>query len=238
MAKSTLFRFKQFSVAQQHAAMKVGTDGVLLGAWAGEDLPCARILDVGTGTGLIALMMAQRFPHALIDAIDISEQSAEQALYNFAQSPWHSRIQLFHASLQEWVVSAGRHYDLLVCNPPFYANGWQVDDPGRNLARRAEHLPPDQLASAARQLLSDEGVWWVIVPEREKSRWIQAASGFGWHLRSIVHAYTKRDDMAERSLLAFDKSAAPTREYAVSLFEGGAHSEAYIRLVRDFYLKM
>lgn len=238
MAKEKVFRFKQFQVDQEHAAMKVGTDGVLLGAWASGGTVVNRMLDVGTGTGLIALMLAQRFPGAAIDAIDLSELSAQQALFNFAQAPWSDRLQAFHASLGEWVKHAGKQYDLLVCNPPFFANGWKVEDPGRSLARKAEHLPPAELAAAADRLLLPDGVWCVIIPEAAKKAWLQAASDCGWRLRSVTDVYTKKESNAERCLLAWDRSTTAPKVTALSLYAGEGFSDAYLQLVQDFYWNM
>jgi tRNA1Val (adenine37-N6)-methyltransferase len=142
----TLFRFKQFGIEQNLSAMKVGTDGVLLGAWSGKHLQSnkknsdQKFLDIGTGTGLITLMLAQRFENAVIDAIEIDENAVKQAEINIKNSPWSNRIQIYKSSLQDFICNPPSHYDLIVCNPPYFSNGWKVSDKQRELARHTKHL--------------------------------------------------------------------------------------------------
>ena len=136
MGKSTGFTFKQFHVQHDRCAMKVGTDGVLLGCWT--DVPAAgSVLDIGTGSGLIALMIAQR-TNAQIDAIDIASDAYEQACINFAQSPWNERLKAYIASIQEWQHEA--LYDLIISNPPYFNNSLKNPDKGRELARHTDSL--------------------------------------------------------------------------------------------------
>ena len=120
---NTWFRFKQFTIEQEQTAMKVGTDGVLLGAWASVPEPGSRVLDVGTGTGLIALMIAQRTKNVEVDAVEIDPSSARQARENFQHSPWKDRLSCVHSSFQDYTAQNKSRYELIICNPPFYPIG-------------------------------------------------------------------------------------------------------------------
>ena len=152
-----MFQFKQFTIRQELCAMKVGTDGVLLGAWAQGG---ARILDAGTGTGVIALMMAQRYPEAQVTAIDIDEGAVRQAQQNVEQAPFARQVTVVHEALQEHQGE----YDAVVSNPPFFIDSLAAPDEQRNMARHTATLTYGQLMQAAYRLLSDEGELSVVVP--------------------------------------------------------------------------
>jgi len=137
---NTWFRFKQFTIEQEHAAMKVGTDGVLLGAWASAPGAGSRVLDIGTGTGLIALMMAQRTKDAAVDALEIDPSSASQAKENFQNSPWKKRLRCFPSSFQDFSSQCRKQYDLIVCNPPFFSGSKKTASKSKNLARHDDSL--------------------------------------------------------------------------------------------------
>ena len=166
------FKFRQFTVWHDRCAMKVGTDGVLLGAWAGQDRP-GEILDIGTGSGLIALMLAQRFPKARITGIDCDKDAAMQAKENFTGSPWADRLRTVHIGLQGFcrdTVTAAERFDLIVSNPPFYDNTLTNPDSRRCTARHTGGLPHDELLLLSAGLLTDSGVFSLIVPsESERS---------------------------------------------------------------------
>ena len=144
--------------------MKVGTDGVLLGAWAPIIQQPYSILDIGTGTGIIALMLAQRSNAAQIDALEIDEKTYEQATNNFENSPWNDRLFCFHAGLDEFMEEPEDEYDLIVSNPPFYAEDYKTNDDQRDLARFQDALPFEDLIEAADLLLSENGIFAVIIP--------------------------------------------------------------------------
>jgi len=161
-----VFRFKQFTVFHDRCAMKVGTDGILLGAWA-DITDCSQILDIGTGTGLIALMLAQRSPsHTQIDAIEIDQEAYTQAKENVARSPWAGRIQIIHDSIQTYASACLKRYDLIVANPPFFEN--TCLSASRTLARHRQSLSPIDLISAADQLLAVNGKLAIIYPTAEQ----------------------------------------------------------------------
>ena len=156
------FTFKQFVVRQERCAMKVGTDGTLLGAWAELAKADGRVLDIGTGTGLMALMMAQRYPKALVTAIDIDEMAVSQAAENVKDSPFADRIEVRQADVR--VFELTEMFDSIVCNPPFFNNALVCPDNQRTQARHTTSLSYQQLMSAAWRLLSEEGLFSVIIP--------------------------------------------------------------------------
>ena len=158
----TGFRFKQFEILQDRCAMKVGTDGVLLGAWASGG---TRILDIGCGTGLIALMMAQRFPAAQVVGIDIDEEACGQARENVTASPFGDRIDVAHCRLQDY---SGEEFDAIVSNPPFFLNSLKNPDSKRAMARHADTLPFRDLWQGVKRLLSENGIFSVVLPSDVK----------------------------------------------------------------------
>ena len=233
----SVFHFKQFSVHHHGAAMKVGTDGVLLGAWAEALRPARRILDIGTGTGLIALMMAQRFPEAIIDAIDIEPVAALAADKNVASSPWKERIHVEHISLQHFLKKEKNRYDMIICNPPFFADGWKVEDPQRKLARDAAHLPLHLILEAAEQLLLSEGALNLILPAESGERLIRADSK--WQVRRCTKVISKEGGMVKRMLMELVQFPVNTAEDTLIIESAvpNAYTEAYRKLTADFYLK-
>lgn len=263
------FQFKQFFVRHDRCAMKVGTDGVLLGCWSGYDAAAAgsptiplryhyaRCLDIGTGSGLIALMLAQRFPDALIDAIDIDKAAVEQAAENFAASPWSDRLHAFHARLQEWQSHSvpsleGRvregFYSLIVSNPPYFQNSLKNPDKGRQTARHTDTLSFSELIHHSTRLLSENGILALILPAEAESEVCELAQAEGLSLTRITRVYSKESKPARRVLLAFEKSksrntdistsrnTAPVEDTLVLEDEKGGRSAAYRELTKDFYL--
>lgn len=163
MPRNPYFQFKQFRILQERSAMKVGMDGVLLGAWVNVS-GAKRILDIGTGTGLIALMLAQKNTSAPIDAIEIDREASDEAIYNVQQSVWKDRITVHCRSFQEFAAEAEKKYDLIVSNPPFFGNGVKAPDEVRSLARHSDALPLDILVSGATNLLQKNGRIALILP--------------------------------------------------------------------------
>src|SRR5690554_1164673 len=162
MGRNNYFRFKQFKVVQNHAAMKVGTDGVLLGAWVNTE-NASSILDVGTGTGLIALMLAQR-TNAFITGIDIEEKAAMEAVTNILASPWSQRIRIINISLQNFLQSINNKFDLIVSNPPFFSNSQKSKIENLAIAKHNDFLPFDDLIFCCSKLLNDNGRFALIIP--------------------------------------------------------------------------
>lgn len=169
------FQFKEFSIKQDKTAMKIGTDGVLLGAWTSIKNNPYSILDIGTGTGLIALQLAQRSDAETIDAVEIEENAYEQAFGNFENSSWSDRLFCYHASLTEFIDEVDEKYDLIISNPPFYNDKYETDKEARNVARFTTSLSFDELLYSVSKLLNTEGVFSVIIPFKEEEKFIALA---------------------------------------------------------------
>ena len=221
--------------------MKVGTDGVMLGAWATAD-GAARILDVGTGTGVIALMMAQRNGAARITAIDIDSPSAAEAEENFLSSPWSSRLQSIHGDFRTFAresSDAGVSFDLVVSNPPFFVNSLKAPDARRSDARHTDSLSFDELASGAASILSPAGRLAVILPVEEERRFLDAASACSLQLVRICRVSTLENLPPRRVMmeLSFGAAMENVREEELSIQKESDFTEGYKSLTKDFYLK-
>ncbi len=220
--------------------MKVGTDGVLLGAWAPIDHQPNAILDIGTGTGLIALMLAQRTSAEQIDALEIDEKAYEQAVDNFENSPWGDRLFCFHAGLDEFMEEPEDEYDLIVCNPPFYAEDYKTENEQRDLARFQDALPFEHLVAAADLLLSENGIFAVIIPFKEEAKFVAIAKEFELFPIKITRVKGTPTTDIKRSLLAFSRTQNTKFPIDELVIETTRHqyTPEYIALTRDFYLKM
>ena len=226
------FTFRAFSVRQDKCAMKVGTDGVLLGAWAPGG---ARILDIGTGTGLIALIMAQRFSGSMIDAIDIDADACEQARQNVAESPFANRIRVWQSDLQHF--TANRPYDAIVCNPPFFINALQCPDSKRTMARHTGTLSPRDLFVHAYRLLADEGTFSLVIPTDQAAGFVAESTIAGFFGKDRVRIKTTERKAAKRLLLSFTKKSSAARtDTEQTLFYGQQKSEWYHALTANLYL--
>lgn len=236
------FQFKQFFVRHDRCAMKVGTDGVLLGAWAEPAVsiqPSAfRILDVGTGSGLVALMLAQRFPEAHIDAIDIDEAAVEQAAENFAASPWSERLHAYHSRLQDWQSHSVP--SLIVSNPPYFQNSLKNPDKGRELARHTDTLSYEELLYHNARLLSEHGRLAIILPAEAEQEIRTLAAQHSLFTTRVTRVYSKETKPARRVLLQFEKSeyrnTVPLEDRLVLEDDKGTRSAAYQEITKDFYL--
>lgn len=230
------FAFKKFTVYHDRCAMKVGTDGVLLGAWT--DLSESRfILDVGTGTGLIALMMAQRCPEAFITAIDLDEEAVEQAKDNINASPWSDRIQ---AEKQDVCCYCPDDcFDTIVSNPPYFINSLRCTDNQRNTARHADTLDMNRLLRKVADLLSTKGRFSLVIPAEQVDELVSVANREGLFLSRHTAVVTRPGLAPKRALLEFRKEQTVCRqdELVVEL-ERHVYSKDYIALTKDFYLKM
>jgi tRNA1Val (adenine37-N6)-methyltransferase len=234
-----IFSFKQFSLLQNLSAMKVGTDGVLLGAWTPTDHNPEAILDIGTGTGLIALMLAQRTAASQIDALEIDEAAFEQATENFENSPWSDRLYCFHAGLDEFIEEPEELYDLLVCNPPFYTEDYKSGNAQRDTARFADAMPFEQLAQAASLLLADTGIFSVILPYAQEAGFVELFAGSDLYLQKCTRVRGTPQTAVKRSLMAFSRfKNKPVYDELVIETARHQYTPQYIDLTRDFYLKM
>ena len=220
--------------------MKIGTDGVLLGAWTSIDHEPENILDIGAGTGVIALMLAQRSTAENIEALEIDEEAFEQAVENFENSDWGDRLFCYHAAFDEFVEEmAGEKYELIVSNPPFYSDDYSSHDARRDQARFAEALPFAELLEGVAQLLSENGKFNVIIPRVEEEQFLQLSAKYSLFPSRITRVKGNPEVPEKRSLLELgfqQQEVVPT----VLVIETKRHdyTAEYIALTRDFYLKM
>ncbi|WP_045471226.1 tRNA1(Val) (adenine(37)-N6)-methyltransferase [Winogradskyella sp. PG-2] len=233
------FKFKKFSINQDRCAMKVGTDGVLLGAWTSIKNNPFSILDIGAGTGILSLMLAQRSQAQTIESIEIDEGAYEQCSENFENSPWSDRLFCFHASLLEYVEEVDDQFDLIICNPPFYSEDFKSKNVARDLARFNDAMPFKHLIYAVAHLLSDNGIFSVVIPFKEEQNFINLASKIGLFLNRSLHVRGNPDSKIKRSLLEFSYKNTKVENNEL-IIETARHqyTEDYVNLAKDFYLKM
>ncbi|EJL61791.1 tRNA1(Val) (adenine(37)-N6)-methyltransferase [Flavobacterium sp. CF136] len=233
------FTFKQFSVQQDKTAMKVGTDGVLLAAWTPINHNPFSILDIGAGTGIIALMLAQRTHAEQIDALEIDEEAYEQAVENFENSPWGDRLFCFHAGLDEFIEEPEDEYDLIVSNPPFYSENYKTENEQRDLARFQDAMPFEELIEAADLMLSENGIFAIIIPFKEEKNFIALAKEAELYPVKITRVKGTPTSDIKRSLLAFSRNEIHNIAIDELIIETDRHvyTPEYIELTKDFYLK-
>ena len=234
------FKFKQFSVQQDKCAMKIGTDGVLLGAWCPIDNNPFSVLDIGAGTGILSLMLAQRSNAEQIDSLEIDEEAYEQCVENFENSPWSDRLFCFHAGLDEFVDEPEDEYDIIISNPPFYSEDYKTDSSQRDLARFQDALPFEDLIEAADLLLSENGIFAVIIPYKEEERFIDLCAEVELFPVKVTRVKGSHTTPIVRSLLAFKRyelSVLTADELVIEICRH-EYTDDYINLTKDFYLKM
>lgn len=236
---SSLFKFKQFTVQQDQCAMKIGTDGVLLGAWVSLKNNPDSILDIGAGTGILSLQLAQRSFSETIDAIEIDENAFEQCVSNFETSPWGDRLFCYHASAQEFATEVEEEYDLIISNPPFYSDNYKSDNKARNTARFTDTLPFRDLVIVAFQFLSEKGIFALILPRKEEENFISIASEVGLFPKRICRVKGTATSEVKRSLLefSFQKTEINYEELTIEISRHN-YTKEYQDLLKDFYLKM
>lgn len=233
------FQFKHFTIHQDRSAMKIGTDGVLLGAWTSIESQPNSILDIGAGTGLIALQMAQRSTAEVIDAIELDENAYEQCVENFEASLWSDRLFCYHAGLDEFVDEIDDTYDLIVSNPPFYSEEVASGNDSRDKARQNNSLPFPELLEGVSKLLSKTGIFSVIIPFKEETRFIDLAKEFGLFPNRKTRVKGNPKAEVKRSLLEFSFLKDETKEDELTIeLERHQYMEDYINLTKAFYLKM
>ena len=233
------FVFKQFEVHQDKCAMKIGTDAVLLGSWTSITSNPFSILDIGAGTGILGLMLAQRSNAELIDAIEIDDDAYEQCVDNFEASPWGDRLFCYHASLEEFVDEIEDTYDLIICNPPFYSDDYKSEDSQRDLARFNDAMPFKHLMESVSKLLSEDGIFSIIVPFKEEAEIIKLAQNFNLHPNIILQVKGNPNSGVKRSLLEFSfRESEVKKEHLIIETERHQYTKDYINLTKDFYLKM
>ena len=232
------FNFKQFSINQDKCAMKVNTDGVLLGAWCTTE-NTNNILDIGTGTGLIALMLAQK-SEAEIVAIEIDENAAIQAQENVSQSKWYNRIKVIHESFQEFSESSNEKFDLIVSNPPYFVDSLKAPTATRNMARHTDNLSHKDLFRHSANLLAKNGRLCLILPISEGLSGIKLASELNLFCHKLVYVYPKIGVKAKRLLLEFGLTKQKTVESDITIetHERHNYSAEFTELTKEFYLNL
>jgi tRNA1Val (adenine37-N6)-methyltransferase len=219
--------------------MKIGTDGVLLGAWTSVKHKPVSILDIGTGTGVLSLMLAQRSFADTIEAMEIDDDAFEQAAENFENSPWGDRLFCYHAGFIEFIEEVDDTYDLIISNPPFYSKDYKTEDSQRDLARFTDSLPFEHLLYGTAKLLSNSGKASFIIPFSEEDNFISLASKFELFPNRITHVKGTPTTKVKRSLLefSFTKTDLDISELTIEI-NRHEYTEDYINLTKDFYLKM
>lgn len=230
---NSYFNFRQFTIYQDSCAFKVGTDGVLLGASA-EVSSAKKILDIGTGTGLIAIMAAQR-SSATIIAIEPDRESFIQACLNVRNSPWSERITVENVSLQKFETDS--HYDLILSNPPFFSDSLRNPDPVKAASRHNLNLSNDDLLSGVRRLLTENGIFQVIMPYSEGTILIAEAADYGLYCNALLKIRPLPTSEIRRLIITFSGKRKKPSEKILTIEHGGRHefTEEYINLTREFY---
>ena len=238
-----MFTFKQFAVKQDQTAMKVGTDGVLLGAWTTPPMGTSSILDIGTGTGLIALMVAQRFNDCNIDAVEIDSQSCIQAQENFRATSWSSRIEAHNVSIQQFVESVGaKRYECIVSNPPYFSNSLKCPDNKRTVARHNNSLSLEVLLECSSKIIKLDGTLSVILPVQEGCELIDLAAKFGFKTEKLCSIFPTENSKEPKRLLielrfTTDEIVCTESDLTIEKSERFDYTQEYINLTKEFYLK-
>ncbi len=229
-----IFKFKQFDVDQSGCAMKINTDGVLLGATVSHPSP-KRILDIGTGTGVIALMLAQRFPDAFIEAVEIDQQAAETASKNFQLSVFSERLNINHTAIEQY--NNNEKFDLIVSNPPFFVNDLKNEEIRKGIARHADEAFFSALVEKSNSLLADEGQIWLILPIKQANDVIDIASPYGLSLAERVNMHSDQNRPTFRQMICLKKGEVLLKEHDFNIYESlKEHTKEYKALLKDFFL--
>lgn len=236
------FQFKEFTVNQDKAAMKIGTDGVLLGAWCDLGKYPDSILDIGSGTGVISLMIAQRTDAMTIDAVEVDVNAYEQTVENFEQSDWGDRLFCYNASFVDFADEMAEEeeiYDVIVSNPPFYTDDFKTNDEARNKARFTASLSFNELLRGVVKILSKNGLFSLIIPFKEEANFVKLATENQLFLNNICRVKGNETSEVKRSLLTFSFNKNQVKEtFLIIEKERHQYTDAYIELTKSFYLKM
>ena len=239
---SSLFKFKEFSIHQDKTAMKIGTDAVLLGAWVFLENEIDSILDVGSGTGIIALMLAQRSFALTIDAVEIDNDAYEQTVTNFENSNWGDRLYCYHSSFQNFakeIADEDETYDLIISNPPFYTDEFESENDARNKARFTSSLSFNELLKGVSKILSKKGKFAVIIPFKEEQGFVELAKENNLFLNRVCHVKGNPSSAFKRSLLEFSFEDKKLKKENLTIeIKRHQYTDEYINLTKDFYLKM
>ncbi|PWS28693.1 tRNA methyltransferase [Pedobacter yonginense] len=230
----SIFKFKQFEVDQSGCAMKINTDGVLLAASAHQHEP-KRILDIGTGTGVIALMLAQRFPRAIVHAVEIDKEASETAKKNFSNSNFSNRLSVTCTAFEEY--DSVERFDLIVSNPPFFVNDLKNAEVKKGVARHTTDAFFEMLIDKSASMLSEQGTIWLILPLKQVDYVIKISSTYGLFLQEIIHIHSDNSKPTFRQMICLSKTAGSSLERDFYIYESlQQHTSAYKDLLKDFFL--
>jgi len=229
-----VFKFKQFQVDQSGCAMKINTDGVLLGALATQSAP-ASILDIGTGTGVIAMMLAQRFTDAWVDAVEIDEMAAQTAALNLSNSIFFSRSAVHHSDISTYKTD--RKYDLILSNPPYFVNDLKNQEKRKGIARHTDEFFFNMLLERAASLLTEVGFLWLILPVKQANWVVTQAVLYRLFPNRILHIHSDEEKPEFRQIVCLSfRSAKPVHEYLYIYKSRGVYTDGYKTLLKDFFL--
>ncbi len=232
------FQFKQFTIHQDKCAMKVSTDACIQGAWAPIADDVVDVLDIGTGTGLLSLMLAQRNESIQIDAIELDADAAQQASENIKASPWADRINIIQGDVTQYAFT--KQYDMIICNPPFFNNSLLGDDAQRNNVRHTISLSYDALLAVLQNVLKPTGYAAILLPTAEHDVWAQLLNKNGWGITQLLQVYPKEIGGYNRVISLC--SSQPTTETNVDRLQiykqGGGYTDVFTQLLQPFYLKL
>ena len=236
------FQFKQFTIQQEHCAMKVCTDACLFGAWVADKIKTENskiksVLDIGAGTGLLSLILAQQ-TDAIIDAVEIDEAATTQARQNFDTSPWKERLNVYNSSIQESDQQTNKKYDLIISNPPFFENDLKGDNVKKNIALHSSELSLDELLNAIDKYLKDDGLFAVLLPYH-RTAYFEKLAGLKYFLQEKILVKQTPKHNYFRSMLLFGSARAEIKEAEIIIREEDElYSEAFIALLKDYYLNL
>ena len=236
---NSYFQFKQFRINQNQAGMKVTTDACLFGAWVAHEIsgdPLKHVLDVGAGTGLLSLMLAQQNSKCHIEAIEVNKQVFLEAKHNFEASPWSHKLKVTHTSIQAFQTET--KYDRIISNPPFFKGSQPGLKVAKNEAIHDSLLPMDDLAKSVKRLLSPDGVCYVLYPEKEMSRFIQLVDNYGLQLNKKILVRNEIDKPCFRVMAAFTTSIRAVEEAEIIIRrKDGKYTSEFWELLKDYYLE-
>ena len=233
------FRFKQFNINQENCAMKVCTDACLFGAWVVKiiNAKTEKILDIGTGTGLLSLMLAQKNSSAIIDAVEIDENAAMQATANFEVSPWKERLHCFNNSVQSFYETNNKQYDFIICNPPFFENDLKSTNAKRNLALHNDALSLEELLTSIDLFLKKSGSFAVLLPYHRTKYFETLAASHNFYCTEKVLVKQTPQHNYFRSMLYFKRDKTITEESIITIKdENNEYGKVFIELLKDYYL--
>jgi tRNA1Val (adenine37-N6)-methyltransferase len=234
------FRFKQFAVKQDKCAMKVCTDACLFGAWVAHHSPITmhHSLDIGTGTGLLSLMLAQKLNAANIDAVEIDKAAAEQAKANFDSSPWKERLNIFNTPIQQFATLPTHQskYNLIISNPPFYENDLKSDNKHRNLALHSAELKLEELINTGYTLLNDKGNFFVLIPYHRTEYFLKSMQSKFLIKEKVFIRQTPKHSYFRSMLCLTKKTVTAVHSEIIIMTEDGKYTNEFIALLKDYYL--